>query len=209
MLPWLLGILGLGGATTAAAIVFPSFGALLALAGKAAVQWLSKRSLGEVVGIVLALLLVVDHLALLSAHRENGKLETQLKDANKATQQASSALAQTVANYRAAAAKAEADDKAKNDRTIAQQQQINKEQSDEYQARIAASRVLIQRLQQAIATTAHSGGSSGPGVPSIPTPACGTDAPSIDPATRAYDCAIQLDELIKWVERQHAIDPNK
>jgi hypothetical protein len=81
MLVWLLSLLGIGSATTAAAIFFPGFGLALAAFGKAALSWLSKRSLGEIAGIAAVLAFAVMILVHLADKRENGKLETQLASA--------------------------------------------------------------------------------------------------------------------------------
>ena len=129
----------------------------------------------------------------------------------KALQAEKSAFDQTVANYRTAAAKQKADEDAKNARTQAQQQAVNQERDQSYEARIAAARAALaaaQRMQQHSAAAANPGSVSGTSVPAIATPSCGTDTPATDPVTRAFDCAIQLDELITWTQQQHAIDPN-
>jgi hypothetical protein len=51
------------------------------IAAQAVGSWLSRRSLGEIVGFALGLLLLLDHAALLISHRENGKLKDQLHTA--------------------------------------------------------------------------------------------------------------------------------
>jgi hypothetical protein len=115
----------------------------------------------------------------------------------------------TVLNYRTAAAKQKADDDAKNARTVASQQAASQETIDEYQARLAAARAEYQRLQS---SAANPGGGAGTGVPSLPAPPSGPPQSTADGLSLRYTCTaqgLQLDELIKWVTRQHAIDPNK
>lgn len=115
-------------------------------------------------------------------------------------------LAMTVGNYRAAAEaakKADADNAA---RVLAEQKQINERSQNALQTRLADARSAIQRLQQHPQTAAHPGSTATAAVPSIPTPTCGADSPALDPTTRAFDCAIQLDELIKWTKGQHNIN---
>lgn len=41
-------------------------------------QWLSRRSLIQILGLILGLALVFDHLALLASHRHTAKVEAQL-----------------------------------------------------------------------------------------------------------------------------------
>jgi hypothetical protein len=121
------------------------------------------------------------------------------------------AFGQTVLNYRVAAAKQKAEDDAKNARTVAAQQTANQETKNEYEARIAAARAQLERLRRAPA--ADPGRGAGTLVPSVPTPAGGTsEGPanglSLDDRYTCTAQGIQLDELIKWTLKQHAIDPN-
>ena len=46
--------------------------------GKAFLAWLSRRSLGEIVCLAFGVALLIDHGALLMAHRHSAKLERQL-----------------------------------------------------------------------------------------------------------------------------------
>jgi hypothetical protein len=125
------------------------------------------------------------------------------------------ALAGTVANYRAAAAQAEASDKANAERVAADQRAINERTSNDYEARLAAARLSAQRLRGENAATAadpRSGaGAAVPGVaatPGRPAQAAGKDGLSQGDALTATEQAIQLDELIKWVRSQAAIEPD-
>jgi hypothetical protein len=126
-----------------------------------------------------------------------------------------SAFAGTIANYRAAADAAHAADKANAERVAAEQRSINERTSNDYEARLAAARSLAQRLRSESARAPADPGRGGSApVRGMAAPAGGTaEAPRQDrlpqpDALTATEQAIQLDELIKWVRRQHAIDPN-
>jgi hypothetical protein len=127
-----------------------------------------------------------------------------------------SALAGTVANYRAAAEQAEAADKANATRVAAEQAAINERTSNDYEARLAAARSLAQRLRaRNPAAAADPGTRAAASMPSLPAPAggaaegAGQDRLPHSDALTATEQAIQLDELIKWVKAQAAVDPNK
>lgn len=117
----------------------------------------------------------------------------------------------TVIAYRTAAAHQKAVDDAKNTRTVAEQQAINMEKSDEYEARLAAARAEYERLSRASAS--HPGNSTGTAMPSLPTTSVEpSDAAGQDRLSDALTCtaqSIQLDELIKWNLKQHQVDPNR
>ena len=125
------------------------------------------------------------------------------------------ALARTVADYRAAAETARAADRAAADRVRAEQRGINERTVHDYQMRLAAARDRARRLQLAAAPAATDpcDGRAAP-VPGVSAAACGAvEAPGQDglssaDALIATEQAIQLDELIRWVERQARIDPN-
>jgi hypothetical protein len=127
------------------------------------------------------------------------------------------ALAGTVANYRAAATQAAAADKANAERVAGEQRTINERTSNDYETRLAdaRARAAAQRLRPQAASAAADSGRRGPAaVPGLPAPARGADQaagqdrlPPTDALT-ATEQAIQLDELIKWVRRQHSVDPN-
>jgi hypothetical protein len=170
----------------------------------AVITWLSRRSLAEIGCIILALFAVVQTVRVSAEHRQNVKLKAQLHSCTIANQQ-------TISNYRAAAEaarKADADNKA---RVEAEQAKISKEQSDEYEARIAAARATAQRLRQQLAQ-AHPGSPGAAPVPGVPAPTGQppqgpSDGLSIDDRLTATEQGIQLDELIKWVKRQHDLKP--
>jgi hypothetical protein len=126
-----------------------------------------------------------------------------------------SALAGTLANYRAAAQQAAAADKANATRVAAEQAAINERTSNDYQARLAAARSLAQRLRaQGASAATDSGGRAAAAMPGLPAPAggsaqgAGEDRLPHSDALTATEQAIQLDELIKWVKAQAAVDPS-
>jgi len=130
-------------------------------------------------------------------------------------QQEQAAFATSVANYREAAAEAQLADKANAARVAADQRSINERTKNDYEARLAAARLSAQRLRGETASAAadpRSGAAAA--VPGLPAPAGGTaqaagqdGLPQSDRLT-ATEQAIQLDELIKWVREQAAVETN-
>ncbi|MBB5987415.1 hypothetical protein [Sphingobium lignivorans] len=119
---------------------------------------------------------------------------------------------QSVANYRAAAETARAQDAANKARVEREQATINRETVDDYEARLAAARALAERLRADRAASARAGSA-----PVAPVPGTGQSAGRADEATcedrlpfadalTATEQAIQLDALISWVQRQTAVD---
>ena len=125
------------------------------------------------------------------------------------------ASAQTVANYRAAADAARAADRAASDRARAEQTAISERTINDYETRLADARSRARRLQPAAAAAAtHPCGGRAAAVPGLSPAPCGADQaagqdglPAADALT-ATEQAIQLDELIRWVRKQAAVDPN-
>ena len=124
-----------------------------------------------------------------------------------------SARAQTVANYRAAAETARAADQANVARVAAAQRTISERTTHEFETRLADARARAQRLQLSQRTPATVGG----GGRAAPVPAAGAapraaggaaeeDGLSVADRLVATEQAIQLDELIKWVKAQAAVD---
>lgn len=134
-------------------------------------------------------------------------------------QQEQAAFATTVASARAAADTARAQDKANADRVAAEQQAINERTANDFEARLAAARadaadIASGRLREQPEAAADSGAGGGPPVPVIPASAgraaqaAGQDRLPAPDALIATEQAIQLDELIKWVRAQAAVDNN-
>ena len=163
---------------------------------------------GIAVSLALALLLVIQKGETRHWRKESGHFE-QLYQSEQA------ALAGTVANYRAAADAARAADRANAQRVEAAQAKINEEKSDEFETRLAAARAAAERLRidpgAAAADPSGRGGASVPALPATagqPGQAADQDGFSLADRLTATEQAIQLDELIKWVEAQGAVKPN-
>jgi hypothetical protein len=134
--------------------------------------------------------------------------------------QEQAAFATTVADYRAAAARARAADQVNVNRVAAEQATINRGTANEYEARLAAARADAAKLSsgrlrlsgQAAADPRACGDASVPGVPAAaggsPQAADEDRLPRSD-ALVATEQAIQLDELIKWIREQAAVNPNQ
>jgi hypothetical protein len=124
------------------------------------------------------------------------------------------AFGATVSLYRAAVEKARADDAKNKARVEAEQRSINERTSHDFEARIAAARATADRMRHDLAAAANSGRSgiapvSGVSSPAArPAQAAGEDGFPLDDRLTATEQAIQLDELIKWVKKQAAVDVN-
>ena len=160
---------------------------------------------GIAVGLVLGILLLVQRGEARHWEKQSSQFE-QLYTEEQA------ALAGTTANYRAAAAQAEASDKANAERVAAEQHSINERTEHDFQARLAAARLSAERLRWQTSAAATDPGSRGSApVPGLSAPAGGPpeaarqDGFSQPDALTATVQAIQLDELIKWVRQQHAV----
>ena len=154
----------------------------------------------------------IDGLALWPLHITG--LKSELQTSRQHTAETKAAFDQTVAGYRAAAAQARAEDAANASRVKAEQSAINRRSADEYPTRIAAARADAQRLRHHAAAAADSGAGGAAPMPGLPAPAqrtaqaAGQDGLSDTDQLIATEQAIQLDELIKWVRQQHAVDSN-
>ena len=157
--------------------------------------------------ICLGLLLLIQKAETHHWKKQSGQFE-QLYHADQA------AFAQTIAGYRAAADAARAADRAAGERARAEQAAINERTDNDYEIRLAAARVRAGELRRDAQTPAHSSGRGTTPVPALSAatggaaataPQAGLPAPD---ALTATEQAIQLDELIKWVRRQSAVDPN-
>jgi hypothetical protein len=125
------------------------------------------------------------------------------------------AFAGTVANYRAAADAARAADRAVAARVAAEQHSINERSQNALESRLADARLSAQRLRVQAAAAATDPGARGaapvPGLSAAPgraDQAAGQDRLPYADALIATEQSIQLDELIKWVRKQAAVNPN-
>jgi hypothetical protein len=126
--------------------------------------------------------------------------------------QEQSAFAATRSNYLAAADAARAADLANAARVAAEQGSINERTAHDFQTRLAAARAAAQRLRVGPPAAADPGSGGNPPVPGLSATAggaaeaAGEDRLPQSDALIATEQAIQLDELIKWVRRQAAVD---
>ena len=167
-------------------------------------------NLQGMLGIVASLLLL--GLSIVKAgearhwHKQSGRFE-QLYQGEQ------SARAQTIANYRAAAATARAADVVNAGRVAAAQRNISERTANDFEIRLADARARAQRLQLAQPAPATAGGIGR----TAAVPAAGATSGATGRAAEedgfpvadrllATEQAIQLDELIKWVKAQSAID---
>ena len=170
---------------------------------------------GIAASLLIAGLLLYQRVETVGWHKQSDRFEKLYGDEQ-------AAFAKTTADYRAAADAARAEDRANAARVTLQQQMINEGTEDDFETRLAAARLAADRLRgEATAGSADSGGrgaapmpalpaaaasaAQGSGDYGLPAAAAGTEA---DVALTATEQAIQLDELIKWVKRQAAVDPN-
>jgi hypothetical protein len=137
-----------------------------------------------------------------------------------------SAAARTVANYRAAAATARAADLANVQRVAAAQRAISERTTNDLETRLAAARARALRLQLEARPPAAAGGPrraapvpAARAAPGAPRGAAQEDGLSLgakdltlQERLLATEQAIQLDELIKWVNGQAGVgsaDPRR
>jgi hypothetical protein len=162
---------------------------------------------GIAVALALSILLAIQKVETRHWQKQSASFEQLYR-------QEQSAFATTVAKYRAAAEQARAADQANAARVVADQSAINERTADDYQARLAAARADYQRLRVESQAAADSGAGRGAPLSGLPAAAgsaaqaAGEDRLSQSDALTATEQAIQLDELIKWVRQQAAVDPN-
>ena len=158
-------------------------------------------------------------LALLVSDRNRWKSTASLRQQQVVAEKA--AHLATVANYRAAAEQARRDDAANAARVRLAQARINERTADDFETRIAAARARAAGLDgdrlrgQAASAAADPGRGRAAPVPGLPAAAQGAAQAAGEDGLPAADRmiateqAIQLDELIKWVKAQAAVDPNR
>jgi hypothetical protein len=160
---------------------------------------------GLAASLCLALLLVVQKGETRHWKKEAGQFE-QLYRENQA------AFAGTVANVRAAAEAARAADRANAARVESQQHTINDRSEHELESRLADARARARELRDAAEGPADPGAGRNAPVPGLSAAAGGTAQAagevglSPEDSLTATEQAIQLDELIRWVKAQAAID---
>ena len=166
-------------------------------------------NLQGMIGIAASLLLLTLFIVKAGDSRHWRKQSARYEQLYSAEQ---SARAQTIANYRAAAETARLQDRANAVRVAADQRAISERTTNELETRLADARARAQRLQlgHGSPTAAGGGGRAAP-VPAAraASGAAGRSSQeggfSLADRLVATEQAIQLDELIKWVNRQAAI----
>jgi hypothetical protein len=162
---------------------------------------------GLAASICLALLFLIQKAETRHWKKQSGQFE-QLYHSDQ------TAFAQTIAGYRSAADAARAADRAAADRVRSEQAAINERTAHDYETRLAAARARAGGLRRDTPASAHSGdGGTAPVSALSAAPGGAHEAANQDrlpgpEALIATEQAIQLDELIKWVRRQHSVDPN-
>ena len=163
---------------------------------------------GVAVGFTLMAMLTVQKLEAVHWKKQSENYEHLY-------QQEQAAFATTVASARAAADTARAQDKANADRIAAEQQAINERTANDFEARLAAARAdAAQRLRVDAQAAADRGAGRSESMPRLSATAgwaaqaAGEDRLPAPDALIATEQAIQLDELIKWVRAQAAVDNN-
>ena len=162
---------------------------------------------GIAASLCLAVLLVIQKGETRHWKKQAGQFE-QLYHAQQA------AFAGTVANYRAAAEQARAADRAAARRVESRQQIINDRSEHALETRLADARARSRELRAAAEGPADPGARRStpvpglPAAPAGPAQAAGEDRLPDSDALTATVQAIQLDELVKWVKAQAAVDPD-
>ena len=161
---------------------------------------------GLAAAVVLALLLLLQ-----KGETRHWKKQSAQFEQLYAREQA--ALAGTVANYRAAADAARAADRANLERVAAQQQGISERTEHDLEERLAAARSLARRMRaEGAGAAADPGDGRATAMPALPASAgrpgeaAGEDRLPAADRLIATEQAIQLDELIKWVRAQAAVE---
>lgn len=151
-------------------------------------------------------------LALLVGDRNRWKSKAGQYSAHLAAERG--AHAATVAGYRAAAERARSADLANAERVKSSQAQISERTAYDYQSRITAARARSGRLRGQAGARTDSGGRAATPVPRLSAAAGGASEAAGEngfPRSErliATEQAIQLDELIKWVKSQAAVEAN-
>ena len=168
-------------------------------------HWQGMAGIG--VALILLVTLTVQKLEAVRFKKDSERFE-QLYHQEQA------AFATTVANARAAADAARAADHANVERVAAEQRIINERTAYDFETRLAAARADARRLRLHKQGTADPGTGRDTPMPGVspaasdPAQAAGKDRLPLPDSLTATEQAIQLDELIKWIRAQAAVDTN-
>ena len=170
---------------------------------------LNYKNLKLALGIAAAMALL-----LLIHDRNRWKSAAELRQQQVLAEKA--AHSATAANYRAAAAQAREADAANSARVRAEQARINERTAHDFESRIAAARAASDRLRSHAAASGADPGAGG--TADLPRLSASAGSP-VETARHdglpdterliATEQAIQLDELIKWVRRQHEVPADR
>ena len=162
---------------------------------------------GIAVAACLALLLMVQKVETRHWRKQSIRFEELARKSD-------AERARLVADFAAAAEAARAADRANAARVSAEQSAITRSSRHDFEARIDRARADALSLRQNTAAATDRGSSGRPPVPGLPASARGSDEAArqdrlSDPdRLTATEQAIQLDELIKWVRAQAAVEPS-
>jgi len=158
-------------------------------------------------GLVVVLLIQIHGLPFIG-----GGLVSRLERMTQLRQDEAASHRKTKDTFRAAMAEAQRREVFRLARVKAEQDRINDHAQDDYERRLAALRSLYDGLRRERGANATSA-AGGVDVSGLPKPAFGADAaPDADGLSTALMCstyAVQLDELISWVEAQAAVNVNE
>ena len=162
---------------------------------------------GLAAATILALLLLAAKIDARHFRKQSAQFEQLYRAEAKAH-------AETVANYRIAADRARAADRANVERVRTAQGRINERTSYDLQVRLADARARAERLREPDPAAAGRGGGGSAPMPRLSTStpgaaqAAGQDRLPDPDRLIATEQAIQLDELIQWVRAQAALGSN-
>jgi hypothetical protein len=179
----------------------------------AIVGWLSRQSPATLLCVVLCVALLIDHAALLMAHRHLAKVEKQLSASVAQVKQLNASREAD----RQAYAKAQSDAAQQNKAQVAQiEQQYQRNSDDERQAYLSDLAKLRASSVREQTPSAPSGetGSANPSAPSAATGRADGDglqvhqAADVPTSEDAAEIELRLMHLQDWIEKQLNVDPN-
>ena len=186
-------------------------GKWLSEAAGALARWVGRHPWpAAVIALLLVLALTWHGKAVVTDQRDAAIAQTKVQLAKTKVQVAHHR--ETKRRYKAAQRAAQDAETARLIRVKAQQETINAHASQDYARRLADLRARFDGLRGRAGAGAGGarGGLAVSGVPAAPGGADGAAEDGFSLAERflASQQGIQLDELISWIERQHAVDPN-
>lgn len=163
---------------------------------------------GLAAAAILALLLVAAKIDTRHFKKKSAQFEQLYRAEVKAH-------AESIANYKIAAARARAADLANVERVQAAQGQINERIASDFQARLFDARARAERLRRASPAASDPGDGRSAAVPRLSASAAGAPQAAREDGLPDSDRliatkqAIQLDELVSWVRAQAAVERSR